>query len=313
MRIGIWIGALAWVLLAAGGARAQDVSVPIRAGFEVCADMVTGRTDKVGAVAAAQAEGFAGDGGQIMVWTRPSDGMRVRLSLYGDPSWCAVSNSDPDLDAAVADQAMGWAAERLPGPWRHARQDQPTASNLSAITGFNGRLYVTATRPVGGGLRVRVMETTAARWNEVVADLGASAVTLDLPAYSPPPPLASAGPLLRDTVLSALDQCRAFVGGGDRPVSTGEGVGVRLTVSDASAPRVCAVEVTAAPMDLTLMEAGLRIVETGRGFNRRRQETGFNCIMHQVTLESPRLSAVAACDRMAPSGQVWLAFRMSTR
>lgn len=310
MRIGI--GMFVGAFMAAGAAQAQDTAAQMRAGFDVCADFVAGRADFDGAVAAANALGFVGDGGQAMYWARPGDGMRVRLNLpVGVDSWCSVSTWDPVDTAPLADQAMSWAAERLAGPWRHARQDQPTALDVSAITGFNGWLGVTASRPTRGGVRVMAMKSTAARWDEHRTSLGAQPVTLELPAYVPPAPSAPAGPPLRDRVLSALTQCRAFVDGGDRPAATGEGAGVLLTVSDA--PRACAVEVTATPVDLTLMEAGLRIVETGRGFNRRRQETGFSCILHQVTLDSPRLSAVAACDRMAPSGQVWLAFRMTAR
>ncbi len=312
MRIGI--GMFVGALMAAGGAQAQDVASQMRAGFDVCADFVAARSDFDGAVAAANALGFVGDGGQAMYWARPGDGMKVRLNLpVGVDSWCAVSTSDTLDTAPFADQAMAWASERLAGPWRHARQDQPTAADASAISGFNGWLRVTATRPTRGGVRVMAMKSTAAQWDEHRASLGAQPVTLDLPAYSPPAATAPAGPPLRDSVIGALGQCRRFVDGGDRPATVDDHPGVRLTVSDASAPRACAVELTAAPRDLTLMEAGLRIVESDRGFNRSRQETGFSCIMHQVTLESPRLAAVAACDRMAPSGQVWLAFRMATR
>lgn len=312
MRIGI--GVFACAVMAAGGVEAQDVAGQMRAGFEVCADMVAGRTDVRTSVAAANARGFVGDGGATMAWTGPGDGMRVRLSLYGGPGWCAISTSDPSADASLPDQAMGWAAERLPGPWRHARQDQATALNAYAITGHNGRAGVTATRPTGGGVRIMVIETTFAEWSGSEIRVGAQPVTLDLPGYSPPAFAEPQGPPLRDTVLSVLGQCKAFVDGGDRPGATSVKSGVRLILADPSAPRACAVEVTATPMDLTLMDEGLRIVEADRrGFNRRRQETGFSCMMHQVTLETRDLSSVAACDRMAPSGQVWLSFRLEAR
>jgi hypothetical protein len=208
---------------------------------------------------------------------------------------------------------MNWAAERLAGPWRHALQDQPTATETYGITGFNGRIGVTATQPTRGGARIMVMNQTAEHWGANRTRMGAQPVRLETPAYRPAAlPPAPTGPSTRDTVLTALNQCYAFLGGGERPAWTGDGSGVRMTLADPSAPRACAIEVAATPVDPELMTAGLQVIDRNRrGISGSRQENGFSCIMHRVTVRSRGVEAVAACDRMTPSGQVWLSFQLT--
>ena len=315
------IGTAVLVLAMAGAtqavAQAPSVENQMRAGFDVCADFASGRLDLATAETTANGLGFSGGGdGRSLGWPGQGAQARIRLSFAtGGPAWCAVSSSDTGVDGRVlSDQAMNWAAERLPGPWRHARQDQPSTTDTFGITGFNGRLAVTATQPTRGGARVMVMNQTADQWGNTRTRLAARPVTLEPPAYRPPAlPPAPTGPLTRDTVLAALSQCYAFLGGGERPARTGDGSGVRMTLADPSAPRACAVEVTATPVDPELMTAGLQVIDRNRrGVSGSRQETGFSCIMHRTTVRSRGVEAVVACDRMVPSGQVWLSFQLTS-
>lgn len=320
----IEVGA-AVLLLAMGGATpAAAQSGPaldqMRAGFDVCADFASGRLDRATAETTANGLGFnGGGGGRSLSWPVPGGEARIRLFLAtGDSTWCTVSVSDTAIDGrAFSDQAMNWAAERLAGPWRHARQEQPTATETYAILGFNGRIAVTATQPTRGGARIMVMNQTAGQWGENRTRMGARPVTLETPAYRPPAALPSApaptGPSTRDAVLTALNQCYAFLGGGDRPAWSDSGSGVRMTLADPSAPRACTIEVTASPVDPALMTAGLQVIDRNRrGISGSREENGFSCIMHRTTVRSRGVEAVAACDRMTPSGQVWLSFRLTS-
>ena len=310
------------LLLAMSGATQAAAQAPstedqMRAGFDVCADFAAGRLDLATAEATANGLGFSGGGdGRSLGWPGQGAQARIRLSFAtGGPAWCAVSSSDTGVDGrALSDQAMNWAAERLPGPWRHARQDQPSTTDTYGITGFNGRLAVTATQPIRGGARIMVMNQTADQWGNNRTRLAARPVTLETPAYRPPAlPPAPTGPSTRDAVLTALNQCYAFLGGGERPASTGDSPGVRMTLADPAAPRACAIEVTATPVDPELMTAGLQVIDRNRrGVSGSRQETGFSCIMHRTTVRSRGVEAVAACDRMAPSGQVWLSFQLTS-
>lgn len=309
------------LILAMGGATQAAAQSPsaddqMRAAFDVCADFAAGRIDRATAATTANGLGFGGGAtGGSMSWPGPGAQARMRLSLSGGgTSWCAVSSSDTDVDGrALSDQAMNWAAERLEGPWRHARQDQPTATDTYGIMGFNGRISVSATQPTRGGARIMVMNQTADQWGANRTRMGAQPVRLETPAWRPPAlPPAPTGPSTRDTVLTALGQCYAFLGGGERPAWT-EGSGVRMTLADPAAPRACRIEVTAPPVDTELMTAGLQVIDRNRrGISGSRQEDGFSCIMHRVTVRSRGVEAVAACDRMAPSGQVWLSFQLTS-
>ena len=323
MRIEVGTAVL---LLAMGGAtQASAQSGPVldqmRAGFDVCADFASGRLNRATAETTATGLGFTGSPtGGSMSWPVPGGEARIRLFLAtGDSIWCTVSISDTMIDGrAYSDEAMNWAAERLAGPWRHARQEQPTATESYGILGFNGRIAVTATRPTRGGARIMVMNQTAGQWGENRTRMGARPVTLETPAYRPPAalppaPTAPTGPSTRDTVLNGLNQCYAFLGGGERPAWTGDGSGVRMTLADPSAPRACAIEVTATPVDPELMTAGLRVIDRNRrGISGSREENGFSCITHRVTVRSRGVEAVAACDRMTPAGQVWLSFQVTS-
>jgi len=209
------------LLLAMGGAtQAAAQSGPVldqmRAGFDVCADFAAGRLNRATAETTATGLGFTGSPtGGSMSWPVPGGEARIRLFLAtGESIWCTVSISDTAIDGrAVSDQVMNWAAERLAGPWRHARQDQPTATETYGILGFNGLIAVTATQPTRGGARIMVMNQTAGQWGENRTRMGARPVTLETPAYRPPAafPPAPTGPSTRDTVLNGLNQCYAFL------------------------------------------------------------------------------------------------------
>ncbi len=319
MRFEIGNAVLVLAIAGATQAAAQSPSAEdqMRAAFDACADFASGRIDRSAAETAATGLGFGGGAsGGSMSWPVPGSQARIRLSLAAaGPAWCSIANSDTAIDGrAISDQAMNWAAERLPGPWRHGRQDQPSTTATYGMTGFNGRIAVTATQPIGGGARIMVMNLTADQWSDNRTRIGARPVTLETPVYRPPAlPPALTGPSTRDTVLTALNQCYAFLGGGERPAWTGDGSGVRMTLADPSAPRACAVEVTATPVDPELMTAGLQVIDRNRrGVSGSRQETGFSCIMHRTTVRSRGVEAVVACDRMAPSGQVWLSFQLTS-
>ncbi|MEY4556277.1 MAG: hypothetical protein RL093_1396 [Pseudomonadota bacterium] len=319
MRFGFGTAVLVLVMASAAPAAAQSGPVldQMRAGFDVCADFASGRVDQAAAETTANGLGFSSSAtGGSMSWPVPGGEARIRLFLAtGGSTWCSLGISDTGIDGrALSDQVMNWAAERLAGPWRHARQDQPTATDTYGIMGFNGRIAVTATQPTRGGTRVMVMNQTAAQWGDNRTRMGARPVTLETPAYRPPllPP-APTGPSTRDIVLTALGQCYAFLGGGERPVWTGSGAGVRMTLADPSAPRACAIEVTATPVDPELMMAGLQVIDRNRrGISGSREENGFSCIMHRVVVRSRGVEAVAACDRMTRSGQVWLSFQLTS-
>lgn len=310
------------LILAMGGAtQAAAQSAPVhdqmRGAFDVCADFAAGRIDRAAAMTTANGLGFSGGAtGGSMSWPVPGGQARVRLSLSpGGSPWCSLGISDAAIDGrALSDEAMNWAAERLAGPWRHARQDQPTATDTYGIMGFNGRISVSATQPTRGGARIMVMNQTADQWGANRTRMGAQPVRLETPAYRPPVlSPAPTGPSTRDTVLTALGQCYAFLGGGERPAWTGAGAGVRMTLADPAVPRACRIEVTAPPVDPELMAAGIQVIDRNRrGISGSREETGFSCIMHRVTVRSRGVEAVAACDRMAPSGQVWLSFQLTS-
>ncbi|MDQ3124753.1 MAG: hypothetical protein M3Q74_04030 [Pseudomonadota bacterium] len=319
MRFEFGTAVLVLAMSGATPAAAQSPSIEdqMRAGFDVCADFASGRIDLATAETTAKRLGFSGGGdGRSMGWPGQGAQARIRLSMStGGPAWCAVSSSDTGVDGrALSDQAMNWAAERLPGPWRHALQGQPTATDIYEMMGFNGRISVNATQPVRGGARIMLMNRTAIQWGDSRTRIGARPVTLETPAYRPPTlPPAPTGPSTRDTVLTALNQCYAFLGGGERPAWTEGGSGVRMTVTEPSAPRACAIEVTALPVDPELMTAGLQVIDRNRrGISGSREETGFSCIMHRTAVRSRGVEAVAACDRMAPSGQVWLSFQLTS-
>ncbi|MFN3669412.1 MAG: hypothetical protein ACK4VY_08905 [Brevundimonas sp.] len=306
-------------MAAATQAEAQSAAAldQMRATFDLCTEFASGRLDRSAAEAAARGLGFTGGAtGGSMRWSVPDSEAPVRLSLSsGGSAWCSVSIPDAALDGrALADQAMNWAAEQLAGPWRHARQDQPTGIDVYGISGFNGRIAVTATQPTQGGARIMVMNQTADLWGDNQTRRGALPVRLETPAYRPPAlPPAPTGPSTRETVLTALNQCYAFLGGGERPAWTGGGAGVQLSLTNPSAARGCAIEVAAAPVDPELMTAGLQVIDRHRrGISGSRQEDGFSCIMHRVTVRSRGVDAVAACDRLAPSGQVWLSFQLTS-
>ncbi len=317
MRFGFGTAILLLAMSGATQAAAQSPSVEdqMRAGFDVCADFASGRINLTTAETTANGLGFSGGGdGRSLGWPGQGAQARIRMSFAtGGTPWCAVSSSDNAVDGrALSDQAMNWAAERLPGPWRHALQDQPTATDTYEIMGFNGRISVNATQPVRGGARIMLFNRTADQWGDSRTRIGARPVTLETPAYRPPAlPPAPTGPSTRDTVLTALGQCYAFLGGGERPAWTEGGTGVRMTLTDPSASRGCAIEVTAPPPDPELMAAGLQVIDRNRrGISGSREETGFGCIMHRAVVRSRGVEAVAACDRLAQPGRLWLSFQL---
>ena len=315
------IGTAVLVLAMGGATQAAAQSGPLadqmRAAFDVCADFAAGRIDRAAASTTAQEIGFSGGAtGGSMSWPAPGGEARIRLSLAtGGSAWCALAVSDTAVDGrALSDEAMNWAAERLPGPWRHARQDHPTATATYGISGFNGQIGVTATQPTRGGARIMVMNQTAEGWDGARTSMGARPLTLETPAYRPPAlPPAPTGPSTRETVQTALSQCYAFLGGGERPAWTERASGVRLTLADPSGRRACAIEVTEPPVDPELMTAGLEVIDRNRrGISGSREETGFGCIMRRTIVRSRDVEAVAACDRLARPGQTWLSFQLTS-
>lgn len=310
MRMGVGMAVLATAFVMAGAAQAQDAAGQMRVAFDICADFAAERADLDTAIAAANAAGFPGTEPASMTWTGQGGLSRVRLALaIGGANWCSISTSDPAVDAvALAEESMNWASRRLTGPWRHARASQPMGADAYGITGFNGRISVTATQPTRGGVRVMVMNQTATQWIELRDRMGAEAVELETTPYvAPPPPSAPGGPSTRDLTLTALNQCYAFLADGERPAWT-DTAGVSMTLSD----RGCAVAVSAPPPDPALMEAALEVItRQQRALTRSRQDTGFRCIMHRVEVQGRNQETVASCDRLAPAGQTWLSIQIT--